>query len=273
MIKFFNILFICHFALGCFSQTTKSSLLSPYIKASTYSTEQTEVFSFHANQAALMQTKSFSAGVFSERKFMMSELNIFSAAIAMPTRSGNFGLQLHRFGNSVYSEMEAGLAYARKLSDYIDVGVQFNYFTMQIAGYGNTSTLNFDAGAIFHFTEKLNGGIHLSNPTSSKLGKSKEERLPAIYSAGLGYDASDHFFIGAEIEKEEDMPLNVIASIQYKMAERFLARGGVTTGTGVFFFGIGLTIKDFRLDATASVHQQLGVTPGLLLIYTKPSKD
>ena len=235
--------------------------------------KQADVFSFSANQAALAQIKSFSAGVFSERKFMLEELNLFSASFALPTHSGNFGFLIHHFGNSSYSETEAGLAYGRKLSDYVDVGVQFNYYRMQIASYGNASTINFEAGALFHFTDQLHGGIHLYNPTSSKLGKNKEENLPAVYSAGLGYDASEDFFVSAEIEKTENLPLNVNAALQYKFANRFIARGGVATNTSVFFFGLGFTLQNFRFDATASLHPQLGITPGLLLIYTKANKE
>lgn len=269
MIKLFALLVFCFFAQRGFTQTSGSSLVSPYIKANAYSSVQADVFSFISNQAALARTNKISAGVFSEKKFMLNELAVFSAAFALPAHSGNFGLQLNRFGNSIFNEMTAGLAYARKLSDYVDVGIQFNYNHMQIAGYGNASAINFDAGAIFHFTGQLNGGVHLSNPTSARFGKNKEERVPAQYSVGLSYDASENFFVAAEIEKTEDLPLNVIASMQYKFADRFLARGGITTGTSIYFMGIGFILKDFRIDATASVHQQLGVTPGLLLIYTK----
>jgi hypothetical protein len=261
------------FGFCCFPQTTRQSLQSSYTKTGAYSKKQADVFSFSANQAALAQMKSFSIGFFSERKFMLQELNLFSAAIALPTQSGNFGLQLYRFGNTSYNEMQAGFAYGRKLGEYVDVGVQFNYYTLQIAGYGNAAAVNFDAGAIFHFTDQLHGGIHVSNPTSSKLGKDKTENLPGVYGAGLGYVASEDFFISAEIEKTESSPLNVNAAIQYKFADRFLARGGVATASSIFFFGLGFTMQNFRLDATASVHPQLGVTPGLLLIYTKPKKD
>jgi hypothetical protein len=271
--KIVVLFFSCHFCFCCFSQTAKQSFISPYIKTGAYSHKQADVFSFGTNQASLVTARSFSAGVFSERKFMLSDLNLFSAAFALPTTSGNFGLQVHRFGNSAYNETQAGIAYARKLSDYIDVGVQFNYYTMRIAGYGNAAAINFEAGAIFHFTDNLHGGVHVYNPTAGTIGKNEKERLPAVYSAGLGYDASESFFINAEIEKTENLPLSVNASIQYKFSERFLARGGMVSSTSVYFFGAGFILHNIRIDATASVHPQLGVTPGVLLIYTKPKKQ
>jgi hypothetical protein len=267
------LLFFCFSTLACLPQNAKQTLIAPYIKTGAYSHQQSDVFSFTTNQAALGQTKTFSAGVFGERKFMLNELNSFSAAAALPTHSGNFGLQLLHYGNSLYSEMQTGLAYGRKLSDYIDVGVQFNYYTMQITGYGNATAINFEAGALFHFTDKLHGGVHVYNPTSSKVGKNNEERLPAVYNAGLGYDASENFFISAEIEKTEDLPINVNAIMQYQFADHFLVRGGVATNTSVYFLGVGFRLQHFRVDATASIHPQLGITPGVLLIYTKPVKE
>jgi hypothetical protein len=47
----------------------------------------------------------------------------------------------------------------------------------------------------------------------------------------------------------------------------------MVSSTSVYFFGAGFILHNIRIDATASVHPQLGVTPGLLLIYTKPKKQ
>jgi hypothetical protein len=266
---------LCLSCIGIFSfsQNAKQTLISSYIKTGAYSAKQNDIFSFSANQGGLARLKTFSVGAYSERRFMLSELTLFSTVVGLPTRSGNFGFQLHRYGNATYSEMQGGLAYARKLNESLDVGVQFNYYNLQIAGYGNTGAVNFEAGALFHFTDQLHGGIHLYNPTSVKLGKNGEESLPSVYSAGLGYDASDDFFISAEVEKISDLPLNVNGAVQYKFANRFFARAGVATATSIYFLGTAFILKNFRVDVMASIHPQLGVTPGFMLLYTKPSKD
>jgi hypothetical protein len=273
VLKLAIILWLSLIGIFSFSQNAKQTLVSSYLKIGAYSKTQNDVFSFSANQASLAQLKTFSAGAYSERKFMLNELNLFAASVALPTQSGNFGLQIHNYGNSSFGEMQAGLAYARKLNESIDIGVQFNYYNLRVAGYGNTGAVNFEAGALFHFTEQLHGGVHVYNPASVKLGKNKDEKIPAVYAAGLGYDASDDFFISTEVEKTEDLPLNVNVSVQYKFADRFLARGGVATATSIYFLGVGFMFKNFRFDVTSSIHPQLGVTPGVLLIYTKPSKN
>jgi hypothetical protein len=127
----------------------------------------------------------------------------------VPTNSGNFGFKAGYFGFSDYNESQMGLAYARKLGSKMDSGVQFNYNGIQVSGYGNSSAINFEIGTIFHLTDKLHAGVHAYNPVGGKYGKNSEEKLASVYTVGLGYEASDKFFISAEIEKEENQPVNI----------------------------------------------------------------
>ena len=266
MKPFLILLFLSiHFLIN--GQTVRRPVAAVYTGLGAYSMNHTDVFSFTNNQAALAQVKSAAAGVYGERRFMLNELGLYQLAIAVPTNSGNFGFKAGYFGFSDYNESQMGLVYARKLGSKVDIGVQFNYNGIQVSGYGNSSAINFEIGTIFHLTDKLNAGIHAYNPVGGKYGKNSEEKLASIYTVGLGYDASDKFFVSAEIEKEENQAVNVNAGMQYKFLPQFMARAGIATNTSNVYAGVGLFLKAFRLDVVASYHPQLGVTPGLLLIY------
>jgi hypothetical protein len=52
-----------------------------------------------------------------------------------------------------------------------------------------------------------------------------------------------------------------------------MIRAGIATNTSVLYGGASLFLKTFRLDVAASYHPQLGVTPGLLLIYDFKKKE
>jgi len=253
------------------SQTFQSPVSVIYTKTNTYSSVQKDAFSFTGNQAALAGMRNLSAGVYGERRFMLADLNSYQLAVALPTSSGNFGLQANYLGSSSYNQSRLALAYARNLGK-IDVGAQFNYHQLKIAGYGNASAINFDAGAILHVSDQFETGIHIYNPTRVSFGKNSEEKLPMIYSFGLGYDASEKFFIGTEIEKVEDQPVNVNAGLQYSFDEKIFARAGITSATSTFYLGAGFLWSGFRIDVTASLHPSLGISPGLLLIYNSPDK-
>ena len=255
-------------------QSLRYPVSMPYLGLGAYSKQQADVFSFGSNQAALSSLHSTSFGVYGEKKFLLNETSSYSLAAAIPTGLGNFGLQVNYSGFKNFNENKIGLAYARSLGSKVDVGVQFNYYGYRIPTYGNASTINFEVGAVVHFTEKLSGGVHIYNPVAGKLGKSSDEKLAAAYKFGLGYDASENFYISTEIVKEEDMPVNVIGGLQYRFRKQFFVRAGFVSETTSGFGGVGLAWKNLRLDVSASYHPQLGFSPGVLLIANlKEKKD
>jgi hypothetical protein len=161
-----------------------------------------------------------------------------------------------------------GIAYARKLDKKVDAGLRFNYHGISISsGYGSSSAISFDAGFLLHITEKLHAGVHAQNPVGGKFGKNGGEKISSSFVFGMGYDASEKFFMSAEMEKEEDRPVNVNAGLQYQFIPRLMVRGGISTATSTLWFGAGLTIRSFRLDIVTSYHPQLGITPGMLLLF------
>ena len=255
-----------------FCQTVRDPVSASYIGLGAYSNNDPDVFSFHTNQAALAKIKMLSAGIYGEKRFLLNELGLYNAAVALPTSSGNFGLDARYYGFSDYNESQLGLAYGRNLGAKVDVGVQFNYYNVRIAGYGNAAAINFEIGTIFHLADNLDAGMHVYNPLSSSLGKNDEEKLASRYSMGIGYDASEKFFISIEIEKEEDKPVNVNTGLQYKFLPQLLARIGISTATSSIYFGIGFGLRSMRFDVTASYHPQLGITPGLLLVFSPAPK-
>lgn len=256
-----------------YSQSLRSSISMPYIGLSAYSTNQIDPFSFTGNQAALAKIKMGGIGIFAERRFLLAETNNYGIAAAFKTKSaGNFGVQVNYAGYTNFNEQKVGLAYARSLGSKLDIGVQFNYYGYKIPSYNNASTINFELGAIAHVSEKLNIGLHVYNPVAGKLDKLGEEKLASIYKLGFGLDASDNFNFSAEIVKEETQSLNVNAGVQYRFEKKFFARAGFRADNNTGYAGAGFLYNNLRLDIAASFHAQLGVSPGLLLIYNFKSE-
>jgi hypothetical protein len=246
---------------------------SAYLNITNLSNQNLDVFSFLSNQAALARLKNISVGINSEQRFMLKELTTQRLVIALPTHSGNFGLNGFFSGFSDYSETSIGLAYARSLGDKLELGVQFNYNLLKIAGYGNTPAINFELGTILHLSEQLNASIHLYNPIGGKFGKDNQEKILSIYSAGFGFEPSEKFLLTTIIEKQEGELLNVNAGFQYKILQEVLVRLGYSSAASSCFFGLGYSWKNITLHATASYHQQLGITPGLIFIFNSNRKQ
>ncbi|MEO6949216.1 MAG: hypothetical protein ABI123_06280 [Ginsengibacter sp.] len=255
------------------AQSVRKPLAASYIGLGAYSLNHVDAFSFTANQAALAQIKSPAFGVYGERRFLMSANNMYSAVFVLPTKEGNFGFQADYFGYKNYNESQLGIAYARSVGTKLDIGVKFNYYAFRIPTYQSSSTVNFEIGAIAHLTEKLHAGIHIYNPVGGKLSKTDNEKLGGIYKFGIGYEAGENFIVSAEIIKNEDLPVNVNAGVQYNFAHQFYARAGIASENESPFAGAGVMWNNLRLDMTASYHPQLGISPGIMLIVNFKPKQ
>ena len=255
-----------------FSQALRQPISAAYLGLAAYSTQHQDVFSYVSNQAALAKIQTAGVGVYGERRFMLNETSLYAASVAIPSKMGNFGINMKYFGFKNYNENQIGLAYARSLGSKVDIGVQFNYYGYKVPSYNSANTVDFEIGVITHLTDKLNAGFHIYNPIGGKFSKT-DEKLTSAYKLGVGYDASDKFFVGAEIVKEEDIPVNVNAGVQYRFMKQLFARAGISSNTSAAYAGVGLAWNSFRLDVTGSYHPQLGWSPGLLLIMNFGKKE
>ena len=249
------------------AQITRSPLSAGYTGIGVYSRHFSDAFSGTVNQAALAAINIPAAAIYGERRFMLKDLSNYAAALAIPSGLGGFGIGLKYFGGENFSSSEAGLAYGKKLSDKIAIGLQFNYNMMRVPGYGNSSTVNFEVGALLQATDKLCIGLHMYNPAGGRFGIVHTEKLASVYTTGLGYEVSRNFFTSIEITKEEDRPVNVNAGMQYIFAAQFFARAGVATGSSQYFFGVGVKWNLLRVDIVTTCHPQLGFTPAVMFLF------
>jgi len=256
---------LCYIAHPIFAQSLREHVSAVYLGLASYSNVHTDAFSFTNNQAALVKAKIAEAGFYSERRFLLKETTVYDAAMVLPSKSGNFGVNLVYAGFEDFNETQFGLAYAVDLGPKIDIGVQFNYYGYRIPGYTNANTVDFEVGAITHLTNKLNAGFHVYNPVGGKFFKSNE-KLTAVYKFGFGYDVSDAFFASAEIVKEENFSASINAGLQYRFDKILFARVGIASATSTPYVGVGVAWDTFRIDVSCSFHPELGISPGLLFI-------
>ena len=244
---------------------------APFLQA--YSSYTTDVFSFTTNGAALAKLTSFSAGLYTEQRFGLAELGFYQAALALPFASGAFGLSGRYFGNNQLNEAGVGLAYGRRLGKQLSIGAQFHYHSVAVARYGRATAVSVDLGALWQAGKQVQLGVHSRNPTQAALYTDVDEPLPAVHTLGIGYDVSEQLFLAGEVEKKRAEPLAVNAGLQYRFHQQLWARIGFRSATGVYYLGVGAGLKNIKVDVVASVHPQLGITPGLQLIFNGKEKE
>ncbi len=262
---------IVMFVLKSYTQSTRYPLAARYTGVGAYSRNFVDPLSVSSNPAALANIKSLCVGVYGEKRFLLQELNLYTVAFCIPALRGGVALSAKRFGHNNYNETELGIGYGKALGK-VDIGIQFNYHALQIAGYGKDALFNFEIGAILQITEQVFAGLHVFNPTGSKFGNNHLEKLSSAFTAGIGYEASEKVFVSAEIIKEEDKPVTINTGLQYVFSKRFFVRLGIYTEATHLYFGTGLKWDTFRVDITANYHPQLGLTPGLLFVFQSNHK-
>lgn len=227
-----------------------------------------DVWGVQNNQASLAGLESMQFGVFYESRFMMSELGMKAFAAGLPTKYGSFGLNINSFGYSLYGETKAGIAYARKLGEHFSMGVQIDYFNTRLGeNYGSSSTVGGEIGLLAEPVKNLTIGLHLFNPTRSKLSGNLSERIPTLMRFGMSYKFSDQVFVIAEAEKDVDYKTTFRGGLEYRPFEVFYIRAGAASNPGLVAMGFGVVLKKFRLDIASSFHSVLGFSPSLGLQY------
>jgi hypothetical protein len=227
-----------------------------------------DLWSVQNNQAGLARLKSVELGVFSERRYMLSQLSNNAAAIAMPTKQGTFALNFSRFGYSQYNESKYAFAFAKGFGANFSAGLQIDYLTMHLGdNYGDRRTFSVEAGIQARIVKGLTLGAHIYNPTRAKAASYNNERIPGIMRLGLKYDFSEKVFWSIETEKDIDHKPVFKTGIEYHVIRELFLRGGFSNNPMVTSFGFGLDLKKFKLDFYNSFHPQLGYTPGLSMNY------
>ena len=257
----------CLFSWPAAAQTLHYPQGAPYTGLGAYSYHFVDAFSGMANQAALARLPATGGGVYAEKRFLQEKLNSYSAIVAMPTSLGGWSIGAHYLGSAEYNETQVGMGYGKKLGR-IDLGIQINYAMMHAAGYGSDGTVIVEIGTIWHITDKVHAGIHLFNPSGGKYGKRETEKMAWVYKAGAGYEVSEKLLVSADIIKQEDKAVNVQAGMQYALHNRFFMRAGIATATTTPWLGAGWAWKNMRADMIGSYHPQLGITPGLMLLFS-----
>lgn len=205
--------------------------------------------------------KHFDIGIFVENKYLLKELNAFQLVAVYPTRFISLGGQLNRFGNSYYSKYDLELDFSKHLSSMADLAIGFNYTSTQIKSSNTLGVLSGNVSMLFN-TSEITMGFCIKNIHSFPLNNGNKIEQLSEYTAGIGYQASDNFFLNLVCFKSENEPINYVTSFQYQWSKKVFFKMGYMAETHVVFGGLAFLWNHYRLDFSTSFHQNLGISPG-----------
>ena len=227
-----------------------------------------DFWSLRNNQAGLAWLTSGTAGFAFENRFLLADLMTEEAGIAIPFKPGTLGVSIKRYGNSLYNELNGGLAFARKFGKHFGAGLEFDYLRLHLAGeYGDKNLITCQIGIIFQPVKKITVGVHIVNPYPVKTAVNPPEYLPASINLGIAWQFSDEFLAAIEAEKELlNLPV-FRAGAEYHFTKPLFVRIGISTNPMSFTFGFGVESGKIKIDFASGYHQLLGFSPSGSVVY------
>lgn len=232
-----------------------------------------DAFAAYNQPAQLGFIQQFAAGIYAERRFLTSGLDLLNGVVVLPTKTGTFGVSVNYFGNKNYNEKLAGLAFGKAFGKKFSAGLKFNYLNYSIAEYGQRNLFTFDISFQYVATDKISLGANIFNPLPLELEKVTGEKIPAIIRFGLAYMPAKKLQLLTEIEKDLVYKPNIKLGIDYTIADKFALRAGFNSYPLRGTFGLGFHYKSISIDASVVYQGVLGITPQVSLCWMKSKKD
>ncbi len=228
-----------------------------------------DFWSVYNNPAGSAWERKIKTGFSYENRFLIKELSHKTLGIILPLKPGNIGITVSHYGNSLYSEITAGVSFSRKFGNHFAAAVKLNYFRIQIAeSYGNKNMVSFEVALFYKAGRNICLGLHVLNPYPVKISTSPREYLPVVIKIGAAYTFSTSFLAILEAEKDLNSGLVVKAGGEYHFARSFYARIGFSTSPTSFSFGFGMEFGRLTFDIASAYHPVLGFSPSASLIFS-----
>jgi hypothetical protein len=223
------------------------------------------VWSANNNVGAVPQIKNIQAGLYTEQRFNEPNLRLTNLSVVLPTRYAHIGGAINYYGYSAFNQQRLAVSVAKALTPVFSLGVQLNYVSTFIEGYGQAGNTVLGGGVYFKPLSKLSLGFTVFNPTQNKYGKYTTDKIPSYGRLGCAYDMSDKVTLHAEADQRLNQKLIWRGGVYYKIHESFHLAMGAATNPTYYTFGTSLHMKKIKLDLASSFHEVLGFTPHLAI--------
>lgn len=223
------------------------------------------------NPAILGDLKQAEIGAYIIQPFGLNDLAISYAHGALHAGTGGFGAGVGYSGVDGYRAVSAHLGFGHKLWKRLMIGVGLDGYYLDLADYGNTSSVGVTAGLVFPFFPGLNLGVLLRYPFSVSLeGK---ENLPVNYQATLSYSISPSVQLSAEWAQEPGFASDIRIGLAYSPLPQLPIRIGYQSLSNTITAGLGYQWNStWSIDVAAGHHSYLGFTPTAGFRYKFGSK-
>lgn len=218
------------------------------------------------NQAVLALLESPVLASSYANRFTLTDARVMAA---FPFSFGSLGVNVSRYGSSLYSELKAGASFSRRFGENFSASMQADMLSVMPAP---------DVEAIYAFTaeigiwarpiEDLTIGFHLYNFINAKYETLYyDEKIPVNMKLGLAYTIYDNFLLTAELENSSIYGTSVRGGMEYYIVDQVIFRTGGASNPALASIGLGIILGGFQLDVVAQAVRYIGRTGAVSLSY------
>jgi hypothetical protein len=221
------------------------------------------------NPAGLAGIGAISFGLYVENRYQVSELSLGAFSLGIPTKTGTYGISYAAFGYSLFNQEHASLSYGKALGKKIRAGIGIHYLMIcQPYENGNLYAFVPSLGIQLLPVNGLTVGFHVFNPAGQPYNPAGYIKIPAVYSAGVGYNLGNEVLLCAEAEKSSLEKTKYYGGVEFTLVKIFLVRFGLSSGEfQKLSFGIGYHGRQVSIDMAATRHPILDFQTSLSLSY------
>lgn len=229
----------------------------------------TDPFVTATNPAVMSETERFSAGIYTEKKFLLKELMIVGFAARGKLDNNWVSLSAFHFGGASYNERQVGLGVGRSLGK-MSIGMHVAVFSTRINNRQVLSTVQTIVASIWKIHPDVYSSVRIRNIDRLFFAGSKNQyQVAAAFNAGVGYNSSKTVYVGMEFEKESNRSFEVIGILRFEVSEHYFFKGTWNSATHQPRVSAGWLAKKIHVEAGVEYHMVLGITPSVAMYINK----
>ena len=228
---------------------------------------QSDAFAGFHNLSASLELKGLNCSFYGQIPYGISAINDGGVAFLKGFRTGVMGVLCQSYGNTEFNRKRLNVGYAMALSQKLSASASLGYSSTRIMnGYGVASNFWMNVGATYNVRKDWKWAAVADLPMKSI---KNAEDLPATLRLGTTYSFGEQVSLSVQLTSSTSQTSSMSYSfgLEYFPVEVFAFRLGMNTHWQTWSMGVGARLKNYSLDASASVHLQLGITPQISLTY------
>ncbi len=254
------------FALEVKSANDNASGDAPAMGMGGTSVVSNNIYSSNNNQAILALIEKPTIATSYCNRFSLSDMQVMAA---IPFSIGTIGLNVSRYGSSLYSEIKAGASFSRCFGQYFSAALQADLLTVKPSPQGESLyAFTAEIGLWARPLEDLTIGFHIYNFINTKYDALYySESVPVNMKFGLAYTIFDNFLITGELENSSIYGTSVRAGMEYYIVDQVVIRTGGASNPVLASIGLGVVLGDFHIDVAGQAVRSIGKTGSVSLTY------